>query len=214
MNEIDKTQEIKAAIEELLKSEEIDYSRFTTLSNELLKQDREHVRFSVDAGIINRLGKELVGRAETAISELIKNAYDAEASYVHLIFKNQSRPGGSLKIEDNGNGMSYDELINGFMRISSSDKIHRPVSPRYKRKKAGKKGIGRFAAQRLGRQLIIITQTAANTQAIKATINWDDYVIDSDINEITGKIEYVEKERLSGTTLIINQLYLLTYNGH
>lgn len=207
MNEIDKTQEIKAAIEELLKSEEIDYSRFTTLSNELLKQDREHVRFSVDAGIINRLGKELVGRAETAISELIKNAYDAEASYVHLIFKNQSRPGGSLKIEDNGNGMSYDELINGFMRISSSDKIHRPVSPRYKRKKAGKKGIGRFAAQRLGRQLIIITQTAANTQAIKATINWDDYVIDSDINEITGKIEYVEKERLSGTTLIINQLY-------
>ena len=71
MAEIDKTKEIKAAIEELLKSEEIDYSRFTTLSNELLKQDREHVRFSVDAGIINRLGKELVGRAETAISELI-----------------------------------------------------------------------------------------------------------------------------------------------
>ena len=53
MDEIDKTKEIKAAIEELLKSEQIDYSRFTTLSNELLKQDREHVRFSVDAGIIN-----------------------------------------------------------------------------------------------------------------------------------------------------------------
>ena len=46
MDEIDKTKEIKAAIEELLKSEEIDYSRFTTLSNKLLKQDREHVRFS------------------------------------------------------------------------------------------------------------------------------------------------------------------------
>lgn len=177
MAEIDKTKEIKAAIEELLKSEEIDYSRFTTLSNELLKQDREHVRFSVDAGIINRLGKELVGRAETAISELIKNAYDAEASYAHLVFKDAVRAGGSFEIEDDGNGMTYDELINGFMRISSSDKIHRPVSPRYKRKKAGKKGIGRFAAQRLGKQLIIITQTVDSPQAIKATINWDDYVI-------------------------------------
>lgn len=207
MGEINKTQEIKDAIEELLKSEKIDYSRFTTLSNELLKQDREHVRFSVDAGIINRLGKELVGRAETAISELIKNAYDAEASYAHLVFKDASKPGGSFKIEDNGNGMNYDELINGFMRISSSDKIHHPVSPRYKRKKAGKKGIGRFAAQRLGEQLIIITQTAESAQAIKATINWEDYVIDSDINEITGRIEYVKKERQNGTTLIINHLY-------
>ena len=53
---MDKTQEIKAQIEELLKSDEIDYSRFTTLSNELLKQDREHVRFSVDAGIITWTG--------------------------------------------------------------------------------------------------------------------------------------------------------------
>ena len=178
MDEIAKTKEIKAAIEELLKSEQIDYSRFTTLSNELLKQDREHVRFSVDAGIINRLGKELVGRAETAISELIKNAYDAEASYAHLIFKDAIRAGGSIEIEDDGNGMTYDELINGFMRISSSDKIHRPVSPRYKRK----------------------------NQAIKATINWDDYVIDSDINEVTVQIEYVEKERVKGTTLYINGL--------
>lgn len=206
MADIDKTQEIKAQIEELLKSEEIDYSRFTTLSNELLKQDREHVRFSVDAGIINRLGKELVGRAETAISELIKNAYDAEASYVNLIFKNAYVPGGSLVIEDNGTGMTYSELINGFMRISSSDKVHRPISPNYKRKKAGKKGIGRFAAQRLGDQLIIVTQTAESAYAIKATINWSKYEIDSEINEVTGKIEYVEKERVKGTTLYIKGL--------
>ncbi len=204
---MDKIQEIKSEIEQLFKSEEIDFSRFTALSNELLKQDRGHVRFSVDAGIINRLGKELVGRAETAISELIKNAYDAEASYAHLIFKDATSPGGSFMIEDDGTGMTYEELINGFMRISSSDKIHRPVSPRYKRKKAGKKGIGRFAAQRLGKQLIIITQTEETPQAIKATINWDDYVIDSDINEVTGRIEYVEKERACGTSLIINDLY-------
>lgn len=200
-------EEIKAEIELLLGEEKIDFSKFTSLSNELVKHDREHVRFSVDAGIINRLGKELVGRAETAISELIKNAYDAEASYANLVFKNAYSAGGTLVIEDNGNGMTYDELINGFMRISSSDKVHRPVSPKYKRKRAGKKGIGRFAAQRLGKQLVIITQTLDSTQAIKATINWEDYVMDSDINEVTGRVEYVAKERECGTTLIISDLY-------
>lgn len=207
MAEVDKIQEIKAAIEELLQAEKIDYTKFAALSNELVRLDREHVRFSVDAGIINRLGKELVGKAETAISELIKNAYDAEASYTHLVFMNAIKAGGTLVIEDDGNGMTYEELINGFMRISSSDKVHSPISPNFKRKKAGKKGIGRFAAQRLGKQLIIITQTEKSEKAIKATINWEDYVIDSDINEVTGKIEYIDKERECGTTLIINQLY-------
>lgn len=197
-----KQEDIKAEIERLLQSEKIDFSKFISLSNELVKQDREHVRFSVDAGIINRLGKELVGRAETAISELIKNAYDAEASYGNLVFKDAYSPGGTLVIEDDGNGMTYDELINGFMRISSSDKVHRPVSPKYRRKRAGKKGIGRFAAQRLGKQLVIITQTIDAPQAIKATINWEDYVMDSDINEVTGRVEYVDKERECGTTLM------------
>lgn len=200
-------EEIKKEIEQLLQSEKFDYSRFTSLSNELVKHDREHVRFSVDAGIINRLGKELVGKAETAISELIKNAYDAEASYANLVFENAYIPGGTLTIKDDGNGMTYEELINGFMRISSSDKVHSPVSPNYQRKRAGKKGIGRFAAQRLGRQLIIVTQTLDRPQAIKATINWEDYVMDSDINEVVGEIKYIEKEREKGTTLIINNLY-------
>ncbi len=204
---MDRTQEIKAEIEKLLSSDDLDFSRFTALSNELLKQDREHVRFSVDAGIINRLGKELVGRAETAISELIKNAYDAEASFANLTFKDAYTPGGTLVIEDDGNGMTYDELINGFMRISSSDKVHSPVSPIYKRKRAGKKGIGRFAAQRLGKKLVIITQTIDSDQAIKATINWEAYVMDSDINEVTGSIEYIDKERDRGTTLIIDDLF-------
>ncbi len=42
--------------------------------------ETRRVGFSVDAGLIQRLGYELVGRAETAVSELIKNSYDADAS--------------------------------------------------------------------------------------------------------------------------------------
>lgn len=199
-------QYIKSRIAELLQAESTDYSQILALSNELAQSDKAHIRFTVDAGIINRLGKELVGKGETAISELIKNAYDADATYVNLVFKNAIHPGGILLIEDDGCGMSYDELINGFMRISSSDKVHNPITTKYKRKKAGKKGIGRFATQRLGKILTIITQKEESEQAIQITINWENFGIDQDLINITSKVQYVPKQRLNGTTLIIEGL--------
>lgn len=93
-------QYIKSQLFELLQSDSDNYSQILTLSNELAQMDKKNIRFSVDAGIITRLGKELVGKGETAISELIKNAYDADATYVNLVFKNAFRPGGTLIIED------------------------------------------------------------------------------------------------------------------
>ena len=104
------------------------------------------MRFSVDSGIINRLGNELVGKRETAVGELVKNAYDADAEEVNLIFERAWTPGGTLRIEDTGNGMTREQLINGFMRLSSASKVKEPYSPVYHRARAGKKGIGRFAS--------------------------------------------------------------------
>tara|TARA_B100000953_G_C18025900_1_gene421777 strand:- start:842 stop:2827 length:1986 start_codon:yes stop_codon:yes gene_type:complete len=92
------------------------------------------------------------------------------------------------------------------MRISSSDKIHNPLSPFYGRKRAGKKGIGRFATQRLGNILTIITQTANDDEALKITINWNDYEMDKDLFAVANNIEVIPKEREKGTTLIINNL--------
>ena len=200
-------QSVKKELEQALAARSVDYSKVLSLSNELATYDKSHVRFSVDAGIINRLGKELVGKGETAISELIKNAYDAEASYVNLIFANAYQPGGRLTIEDDGLGMPYEQIVNGFMRISSSDKVHNPISPNYKRKKAGKKGIGRFATQRLGSHLTIISQTKDSDFALKTTIDWDNFSIDTNLSDISSEISEIKKDRKQGTTLIIDNLF-------
>lgn len=164
------------------------------------------VGFSVDAGLIQRLGYELVGRAETAVAELIKNSYDADATAVNIDFIESSQVGGTLLVVDNGVGMTEEQLINGFMRISSTDKVHHPTSVKYGRTKAGRKGIGRFAAQRLGDKLTIITQTKESEYAIELTIEWNKYVIDVDLSSITFPIKRVEKDREEGTTLIIDNL--------
>lgn len=164
------------------------------------------VGFTVDAGLIERLGYELVGRAETAVSELIKNAYDADATRVTVDFINTERPGGTIIIKDNGVGMSESQLLNGFMRISSADKVHNPVSVRFNRTKAGRKGIGRFATQRLGSKLIILTQTEESEQALKLDIYWDEYQMDREISDILFPLELVDKKEIEGTTLIIENV--------
>ncbi len=167
---------------------------------------RNSISFSVDAGLIDRLGRELVGKAETAVSELVKNSYDADAKNVKVNFIDSLWSGGVLEIVDDGLGMTYDQLKSGFMTISSTDKVHNPLSIRYSRSRAGKKGIGRFATQRLGKKLIIITQTLESDQALKLTIDWGKYTVDQDISSITNQIEYLPKEKPEGTTLIIEDL--------
>lgn len=206
MDSESKLLQLKKRLSEEILKEISDNDIIISLSNEIASLDKSAVRFSVDAGIINRLGKELVGKQETAVSELIKNAYDADATVVDLIFENAWNKGGILTIEDNGHGMNRNQLVNGFMRLSSSDKIHHPVSEKYKRQKAGKKGIGRFATQRLGNKLTIITQTIHSQEALKVIVNWDDFATDKDLSTVSNSIEFVSKTKESGTTLVIEGL--------
>ena len=199
---------LKDKLQEELKKEDPDSSVILELSSELSKKDTGNVRFSVDAAIIDKLGKELVGKQETAVAELVKNSYDADALSCDLIFESTNDVGGTLIIEDDGNGMDREELINGFMRISSSDKLHNPVSPRYNRQRAGRKGIGRFATQRLGSQLTIITQKKESKSAFKITIDWDQYSLDKELSHIVNSIEEISKitSKTSFTKLIVNNL--------
>lgn len=197
---------VRKEISELMNSERTDYSKILSLSNELVSFDKNNIRFTVDAGVIDRLGNELVARQETAVSELVKNSYDADAVSVTLTFINSINTGGTLTITDDGVGMDRDQLINGFMRISSTDKIQNPYSEIYNRKRAGQKGIGRFAVQRLGDKLTIITQTENGDESLKLTIEWDKYAGNNELHNITNILESFPKQRTKGTTLIIEGL--------
>lgn len=170
------------------------------------REDIKEVGFTVDSGLINRLGIELVGKAETAVSELIKNAYDADATEVKVEFIDTDEIGGTLIISDNGLGMTENQLINGFMRISSTDKVHNPKSVKFGRTRAGRKGIGRFATQSLGNKLTIITQTNTSDDAIHITIDWDEYLLGTDINSISFPIRVQPKKIECGTILRIEGL--------
>jgi len=188
-----------------LRDESTDIPKILHLVGELAKLDPEKVGFSVDAGLIDKLGRELVARKETAIAELIKNAYDADATEVKLTFSFTSYAnlaGSKIEIVDNGIGMTKDQFINGFMRISSTDKIENPVSTEYSRQKAGRKGIGRFATQRLGTKLTVLSKSISEDKGIRAIINWDDFQPGKELWSVRSEINEFQSSR-QGTTLII-----------
>ena len=169
-------------------------------------KEENTVSFSVDAALIDRLGRELVQKKETAVAELVKNAYDADATEANLVFEDTDSPGGTLKIKDDGHGMDFDRFVNAFMRISSSDKIKNPISPKFKRQKAGRKGIGRFSAQTLGSKLTLVTKTKEQDQALRITIDWDEYAGEKDLESIRHEYNYVDVSDEEGTLMIIENL--------
>ena len=110
-----------------------------------------------------------------------------------------------FEIVDNGSGMTRDELVNGFMRLASDAKVRAPISRRYGRARAGKKGIGRFATERLGGQLRIITRARGEPQGWQVDIDWTTFAAGEDIGLIANRIEPSGDARI-GTKLEIRSL--------
>lgn len=73
----------------------------------------EHLKYEVeDRTIAELLGVQNFTNEESAMLELVKNAYDAQAKCVTLDFSN-----GRLVIEDNGIGMSVEDIRNKWMHV-------------------------------------------------------------------------------------------------
>src|ERR1043165_3804852 len=112
--------------------------------------------FSVDARAILTLGRDSIKDHTTALVELVKNSYDADATRVEVdIFSDVEEP--YIRIADNGSGMIEKEVENNWLRIGYSEKKVKKISKRHRRK-TGEKGIGRISADRLGATLELRTK--------------------------------------------------------
>ncbi|MCT8874022.1 sensor histidine kinase [Shewanella xiamenensis] len=179
---------LKKELVNLISQKKLDYGSVLKIASELSEFDTNNVRFSVDANLVKRLGEQLVAKKTTALSELIKNSYDADSSEVKVIFSDTDTPDGSITIIDNGNGMTKEALVKGFMKISTSDKEEYPLSPVYERPRAGRKGIGRFSAHKIGKMLTIVTRTSCDEPFKIVTIDWEKFKSNANLTVISNTI--------------------------
>ena len=134
---------------------------------------KKEVFMQVGARHIGQLGRELVTDYVTALTELVKNSYDADAEAVELRFENLKNNDGRIIIIDTGSGISSDDIINKWAVIGTINKIRETHSPKYRRRYAGKKGIGRFAVERLAEHCTICSFT--DSERFEYFNNWNLY---------------------------------------
>lgn len=136
--------------------------------------------FVVDTHLLRELGDLLVGRDSTAILELVKNGYDADATIVRIDAQNLAHPDAAvLTVEDNGNGMTADRFRSAFLRIAGRDKEEgERLSAKYRRAYTGQKGIGRLASQKLAKVLEVRSVPdpelpGGDSPGVEALIEWE-----------------------------------------
>lgn len=171
------------------------------------------LKFTVDSALLRELGEKLVETVHLALSELVKNSYDADASEVEVNFETDDNGNTQIVIKDNGIGMNFEEVQKYWMRIATTNKVEKNVSSVYGRFLTGAKGIGRFSCRRLGTKLTLITQGTRDgnicgkqkkIQRTKVVFPWTEFEAGEDVTSITCKGEQEDiPEGFTGTTLII-----------
>jgi signal transduction histidine kinase len=127
------------------------------------------------------LGEQLITDEVAAVSELVKNAYDADAKKVKLILKDVSDPTkGMIQIIDNGNGMSKDVIVNGWLELATTLKARTPEekrrrSKKFKRPMLGEKGLGRLAVHKLGTSTEIASRARGSNKEVVLRVEWEQF---------------------------------------
>ncbi|MES2574069.1 MAG: ATP-binding protein [Bacteroidota bacterium] len=149
--------------------------------NKKLQQEHNNnqtLQWRFDVNTFRLLGRELITDRVTAVFELVKNCYDANAKEVQVQFFNITEKSEVQKIiiSDNGIGMSFTDIKDKWMVVGTNSKRTNLYSDEpFNRKYVGEKGIGRFAVDKLGERVQIRTKQLGTDAWLCVNINWDEY---------------------------------------
>jgi signal transduction histidine kinase len=136
------------------------------------------LKWNFDVSTFRLLGRELITDRITALFELVKNCYDANADTTTLIFHNTDSltDDSSVTIKDDGLGMSLNDIRYKWMVVGTNSKRKERTSPApYNRTVVGEKGVGRFAVEKLGSKVTIETTQKGTSRKITLELDWTSY---------------------------------------
>lgn len=163
--------------------------------SDLNEFDEKSAVFRVHASLIYKLGESLIADEVTALSELIKNAYDADAKFCSLTIDtkytetiNNHVCRGKIELSDNGCGMDLQTIVNGWLTLSNSPKKkmkkEKKTTPIFHRYPLGDKGLGRLSVQKLGRYMQMTTKSKSSSIEYTVIIPWGDFLKNTTIDQI------------------------------
>ncbi|MBN5263596.1 sensor histidine kinase [Serratia marcescens] len=132
--------------------------------------------FDFSARVTLQLGRESISSSTVAVSELIKNAYDADAENVNITFYlRQNGAISTLLIKDDGLGMNTNTIAEHWLKIGTNNKAITEFSTSKRRILTGAKGLGRLGIDRLCKKMILFTKQSGQDYATQLNVDWRRY---------------------------------------
>ncbi len=135
------------------------------------------------ARLLTMLGDQLIKNEQIAVTELMKNSYDADADWVKVSFENfgkdyKIQDDSRIVIEDNGKGMTHDVITTAWMNPATPNKFTKDIKEQHTiggRVIQGEKGIGRFAMLKLGKTIEMVTRPEGKDVEYKLVFDFNKY---------------------------------------
>jgi signal transduction histidine kinase len=132
--------------------------------------------FRSKARLVEILGEHLIKDNTVGLLELVKNAYDADATEVEIhLEKLKKQEQTCITVQDNGEGMTLATVGGAWLEPANGAKeILKEKAIRSKRGRLplGEKGVGRFAAHKLGKHLTLVTRHVNSDKEVVLEIDW------------------------------------------
>ena len=170
-----------------------------TQDSDTVNSRRDGLRFRPRARIMTTLGLELINSDTVALAELVKNSFDADAQYVLVMITGEVTEEGLIKADtgtinilDDGHGMNESIMKNTWLEPATGFRRQSTVTPGGRRV-LGEKGVGRFAAAKLGTSLELTSKTKEDEE-VQLKIDWSTFDTDDKyLDEVQFALKVADK---------------------
>lgn len=153
----------------------------------------QKLKMKFDMNTIKHLGVNLYSTLPPILSELIANAWDADATEVNIYFNDKNNK--NIIIEDNENGMTFNEINDHFLMIGRNRRKLFDLT-NLGRKAIGKKGLGKLSIFGVANKITI--ETTKNKKMNKFILDFNEMLNLEETNEYEPKI-LVENKKTSNS---------------
>lgn len=168
------------------------------------KYRSNNLPFKPRARMLLLLGDQLIRDPGIAVFELVKNAYDADSPDARVTMSGLTdMRNGSIVVEDSGTGMDYERVTTVWLEPGTDFRGEQrragERTERFKRLPLGEKGVGRFAAHKLGNNVKLITRKAGHPEVV-VEINWTEFGKHTYLEQVPVHISERKPEVFTGSS--------------
>ena len=129
-----------------------------------MSDQNSELQLSISLNVLEHLGINLYNNVPSVLSEIVANAWDADATKVKVKFDKEK---DIITIQDNGTGMSRDEVNNRFLHVGYQRRKDQSQKTDLGREPMGRKGIGKLSLFSIAEVIEVFTAKDGDKNAFK-----------------------------------------------